>query len=63
MATVVNADALKVEQPFYRNVVNGDRVLIFGESQQAIIYSPSRDMIVNMGPVVVDEAARNDTQQ
>ncbi|MEX0933723.1 MAG: hypothetical protein WD003_00485 [Candidatus Paceibacterota bacterium] len=57
MATVVDAAVLQAEQPFYQNVVNGDRVLVYQQAQRAIIYSPSRDLIVNVGPVVVDAPA------
>jgi len=52
MATVTNAEDLKKEQPFYANVLDGDKVLIYVQNQKAIIYSPSRDVIVNVGPVV-----------
>jgi len=52
MATVTNAEDLKKEQAFYENVMNGDKVLIYQQNQKAIIYSPSRNVIVNVGPVV-----------
>jgi hypothetical protein len=55
MATVADAESLKAEQPFYTNVVDGDKVLIYVQNKQAIIYSPSRDIIVNIGPIVVDD--------
>lgn len=51
MATVLDAEALKREQPFYANVIDGDHVLIYAQRQQAVIYSPERDIIVNVGPV------------
>lgn len=54
MATVVNASALIAEQPFYRDTVDGDKVLIYLQNQQAVIYSPSRDIVVNVGPVVIN---------
>ena len=55
MATVVDAATLIEEQPFYRNTIDGDKVLIYTQNQQAIIYSPSRDIIVNVGPVVIND--------
>jgi len=55
MATVTNAADLKKEQLFYANVLDGDKVLIYVQNQKAIIYSPSRDVIVNVGPVVPNE--------
>lgn len=53
VATVVDAEALIKEQPFYANVINGDRVLIYTQRQQAVIYSPKRDILVNVGPVQI----------
>lgn len=51
MATVVDAEALRAEQPFYSNIIDGDKVLVYIQNQQAIIYSPTRNIIVNVGPV------------
>lgn len=55
IATIVDAAALIAEQPFYNGAQDGDRVLIYPQAQRAIIYSPSRDIIVNVGPIVVDD--------
>ena len=55
MATVVDAEALAKEQPFYANAINGDKVLVYLQNKQAIIYSPERDIIVNVGPVVIND--------
>lgn len=54
-ATIVDAEALIAEQEFYRGSQDGDQVLIYTQNEQAIIYSPSRDIIVNVGPVVLGE--------
>ena len=51
MATVNDADVLRTQQAFFQNAENGDQLLIFSESAQAVLYSPSRDVIVNVGPV------------
>lgn len=40
-------------QAFFKNAQNGDVVLIYPE--QAIIYSPDRNIIVNVGPVINQE--------
>jgi len=58
LATVVDAEALAGQQPFYRGVLDGDKVLIFVQTQRAIIYSPERDIIVNAGPVIANDAAQ-----
>ena len=50
--TVLNADALAKEQSFFVGAVNGDVLIVFRQSQKAIIYSPTRKMIVNAGPII-----------
>lgn len=55
MATVVNAQELIAEQPFYSGAQDGDKVLLYLEIQRAIIYSPERDIIVNVGPLVLED--------
>lgn len=47
-------------QAFFKNAQNGDVVLVYPE--QAIIYSPKRDIIVNVGPVVNQGGQEASTQ-
>lgn len=48
-------DAEKVrEQPFFAQVENGDKVLIFPGAARIVIYRPGRNLIVNVGPIVDD---------
>lgn len=61
VATITDADTLRQEQPFYQNAIDGDQLLIYGESLRAIIYSPSRDIIVNVGPVELPPEQPADT--
>lgn len=56
VATIVDVNSLKVEQAFYKDAQNGDRLLLFGESLKAVLYSPDRNIIVNVGPVQVPDA-------
>lgn len=58
VASIVDADVLQQEQPFYQGAQNGDQLLIYGESLRAIIYSPSRNIIVNAGPVELPQEPR-----
>lgn len=51
MATITDAGSLMKEQPFYVGSQNGDVVLIYEKALKAIIYSPERNIIVNVGPV------------
>lgn len=55
MASIVNAEELIAEQPFYSNTVNGDILLIYSENRRAILYSPERDILVNVGPINIGD--------
>ena len=61
VATVVDAEALIAEQPFYSGVQDGDRLIIYPESLKAIIYSPERDIIVNVGPIQFPQSANEES--
>jgi|GEM_PF-4842622 len=54
MATVANAEQLRAEQAFYANAVDGDVLLVFQASNQAVIYRASERKIVNAGSLVVN---------
>jgi hypothetical protein len=49
ITTVV--DKSKIDQPFMKNAENGDQVLLYFNSGRAIVYRPSADKIINMGPL------------
>lgn len=55
VASITDAASLIEEQQFYRNAQDGDTLIIYGDTQQAIIYSPNRDIIVNVGALVAGE--------
>jgi len=59
IATVVDPKILIEQQPFYEGVEKGDKVLFYAEAKKAVIYSPSRNLIVNVGPVYFSEEAEN----
>lgn len=52
---IMNPDELIQKDPFFAGSQSGDVLLIYQAAGKAIIYSPSRDIIVNVGPVQVDE--------
>lgn len=52
VGTVTNAAALRVDQDFFAAAENGDVVLVYARYQRAVLYRPSRDILVNMGPIV-----------
>ncbi len=50
MATVSDPEKLK-DQPFFVNAKKGDKVLIYANSQKAILYNPETDRIVEVAPI------------
>jgi hypothetical protein len=62
LATISDATALAKEQPFYAGSKNGDIVLVYQKALKAIIYSPDRNIIVNVGPVSVEQGATQNEQ-
>jgi hypothetical protein len=52
---VQDPELLVGQQAFFAGVEKGDKLLVYPESAKAIIYSPRRDIIVNVGPVTFDQ--------
>lgn len=50
LATVTDMHALE-GQAFFKNAQEGDKVLMYMVSQKAIIYRPSIDRIIEVGPI------------
>ncbi len=56
IATINDAPALRAEQAFYRDAENGDQLVIFTKRAMAVIYRPSVDKLINVGPIFFDNA-------
>jgi len=54
VASILDAEGLAKDQPFYKDSHNGDKVIIYVKAQKAIIYDPNRDLLVNVGPVFIE---------
>lgn len=52
IATITDITKLD-NQPFFKNAQNGDKVLIYTKDQEAIIYDPSINKIVTVGPISI----------
>lgn len=50
IATVSDLDKLK-DQEFFVDATIGDKVLIFNNSGKAILYSPQKNIIINVAPL------------
>lgn len=53
-ALVTVEDETKVTSPFLKQAKNGDKILIYAKAKVVIIYRPSIDRIVAVGPVFID---------
>ena len=51
LITVTDIEKVK-GQPFFAKAENGDRVLVYQNAKKAILYSPGKDRILEVGPVV-----------
>lgn len=60
VATV--SDKSKVaDQPFFAKAENGDKILIYRKNKLAILYRPSEDRLINVGPIDLDAASGTST--
>ncbi len=54
IATVTDPEKLK-GQAFFSKAKTGDKVLIFTNAKEAILYSPSLDKIISVAPLNIDD--------
>ena len=57
LATVTDLSKLK-DQPFFANAQEGDKVLIYPRSLKAILYSPSKDKVIEVSSVNLPPQAK-----
>ena len=60
MATILDKDKLS-DQAFFAQAQNGDKLLAYTTSMQAILYRPSTNKIIKVAPIYVDTAAIEET--
>lgn len=51
MATINDAASVKKEQPFLANAKNGDIIIVYASAQTALLYRPSENKLIAVGPV------------
>ncbi|MFZ1074751.1 MAG: hypothetical protein WAN50_00025 [Minisyncoccia bacterium] len=51
MATIKDAGSAKRGQPFLVNAENGDILIVYQNPPEALLYRPSTDKLINVGPV------------
>jgi hypothetical protein len=52
---VNDQETMRKQQAFFKDTMNDDVLLVFQQSSKAIIYRPSTNMIVNVGPINFDQ--------
>ena len=55
VATVTDVSSLQ-GQPFFEKAQNGDKVLIYTNSQQAYLYRPSEHKLINVSSISIDNS-------
>jgi len=61
---VSDQEQMRKQQAFFKDTMNDDVLLVFQQSSKAIIYRPSTNLVVNVGPINFDqnqEAAKTTT--
>lgn len=53
IATVMNKTQLQ-SQEFFKNAENGDKILVYKNAKKALLYRPSQNQIIEVGPVKFD---------
>lgn len=62
VATVSDSEKLK-NNAFFANAMNGDKVLIFTTTKKAILYRPSENKIIEVGPISIGTSSASQTEQ
>ncbi len=52
VAVIKDKELLAKEQKFYQDAQNGDYLVVYPKAAKAIIYSPKRNVLVNVGPLI-----------
>ena len=52
VATVKDINKLK-DQAFFKDAKNGDRLLIFSVTKQALLYREKTNQLINVGPITI----------
>ena len=58
---VSDQEQMRKQQAFFKDALNDDILLVFQASSKAIIYRPSTNVIVNVGPINFDQAKDSKT--
>lgn len=51
IAIIKNAEEIKKSQPFLKKTVNGDILIVYKTANEAILYRPSTNKVISVGPI------------
>ena len=54
---VQDPNQLIAQQLFFKGAEKGDKLMVFQKAGKAVLYSPSKNKIINVGPVTFDQVA------
>ena len=63
MATINDAAAAQKVQPFLANAQNGDILIVYPNAQTALLYRPSQNKLIAVGPVTSTTTAAQSAQK
>lgn len=63
MATINDAASAKQQQPFLTNAENGDILIVYPNAGEALLYRPSTNKLIAVGPVNAGAQTGNQTIQ
>jgi hypothetical protein len=58
VAQVSDKEKVK-DQPFFKNVENGDWVLVYQTARMAVLYRESQNKLINVGPISLDQTPQS----
>lgn len=61
--SVTDYTSVRKQSPFFANAQNGDKVLFYVTTGQAILYRPSTNTIVAQGPLTINNTATTNKKQ
>ncbi len=62
VATITDVSKLRNQQ-FFVNATNGDKVLIYTNAKEAILYDPKENIIINVAPITLGNQPPSQAQQ
>jgi len=62
MAAINNAAVAKQNQPFLANAENGDVLIVYSNAGEALLYRPSTDKLIAVGPVDTPNPAQSQAE-